>query len=501
MKQLLRWARRSRPSLRQILVASSSGVIALATNVGLLLGAIGLLAASAHRPGLAAVGVALVAIELAAFLRSPLRFFERMSSHEVGFAAVSQWRQWLVAMIGRVDYRQLQRMGNGELLERALRDTDELQNLWVRALLPLGNTLIVTLLLDGVILVLPAHGSWAGVAYSFFILQAIGAGLLALIARSEFRCDELRRQAAGEYRNAVVNIEAAAPTLILLHRADDLRRRLARVESALMRRERTLDRLAGWSSLVPLLVIAGSLSALITAPPTAGLWLAVVGAAAFASGELTEQLARALSVIVTVRAATYRLDALERAEPVGWPRGERALSVREVSGHLELPHDVSFDLDAGQRLAITGVSGAGKSTLLRIIAGLEVPLTGHVSLGVARVAYVPAEVNLVRGWVRDVIALGVEPSPELSAQLTHLALPFTSTDRIGELSRGERARVGVLRALAQRPQLVILDEPTAGLDDAATKALLAEIAQSGASVLVASHDRRVIQWCDAVVEI
>ena len=148
MTQLLRWARRSRPPLRQILIAFSAGVVALVTNVGLLLGAIGLLVASAKRPGLAAVGVALVIIELAAFLRSPLRFFERMSSHEVGFAAVSQWRKWLVSMIGRIEYRKLQGLGNGELLERALSDTDELQNLWVRAILPMGTTAVVTLLLD-----------------------------------------------------------------------------------------------------------------------------------------------------------------------------------------------------------------------------------------------------------------------------------------------------------------------------------------------------------------
>ena len=80
-------------ALARALVA---GFVATATNVALLVGAVALLVESATRPGLRAVAVVLIVIELFAFLRSPLRFSERLAAHRLGYAAVTRWRRWLV---------------------------------------------------------------------------------------------------------------------------------------------------------------------------------------------------------------------------------------------------------------------------------------------------------------------------------------------------------------------------------------------------------------------
>src|ERR1039458_1952944 len=98
--RLWRWLRRAQPPRSTLLRALTAGLIASLVNVALLVGAVGLLVDSATRPGLRTVLGALIVIELFAFLRSPLRFVERLSAHRLGFAAVSRWRRWLVLTVG-----------------------------------------------------------------------------------------------------------------------------------------------------------------------------------------------------------------------------------------------------------------------------------------------------------------------------------------------------------------------------------------------------------------
>jgi ABC-type lipoprotein export system ATPase subunit len=75
------------------------------------------------------------------------------------------------------------------------------------------------------------------------------------------------------------------------------------------------------------------------------------------------------------------------------------------------------------------------------------------------------------------------------------------TTRFEELSRGERARVALVRALVTEPDIYLLDEPTAGLGDDETALLLDLLAQTGATVIIATHDEFVINWSDDTYEL
>ena len=165
---------------------------------------------------------------------------------------------------------------------------------------------------------------------------------------------------------------------------------------------------------------------------------------------------------------------------------------------------------AGERVAVIGPNGSGKTSLLRALAGITEP-AADLAIGSERIAdssparrrkllaFLPASREV--HWpipVRDVIALGLDrPDParveELLAALDLAALAERPVDT---LSTGERARALLARALAPRPQLLLLDEPLSNLDPAwalRTLDLLADAAEQGSALLVSVHDLSLVR--------
>jgi putative ABC transport system ATP-binding protein len=172
----------------------------------------------------------------------------------------------------------------------------------------------------------------------------------------------------------------------------------------------------------------------------------------------------------------------------------------------------------GERWAVIGPSGSGKSTLLHIVAGLVRPTEGEVEVsgqnlgklsGATLDRWRAATIGIVLQALHLVRHLSVRDNLRLAQYLAHLPQDDTriqdtlaSLDvankagrRPDELSQGERQRVAIARAVVNRPKLLLADEPTANLDDAAAALavdLLSEqAARHGATLVVATHDARV----------
>ena len=192
--------------------------------------------------------------------------------------------------------------------------------------------------------------------------------------------------------------------------------------------------------------------------------------------------------------------------------------VRALSG-------LSAALPAGRLIAVTGPSGSGKTTLLHLLCGLEVPTEGEVTvLGNAlsrldrtqralfrraRLALVTQDTSLLpRLSARENVELslsfrGVASGPaarRAEETLGALGLARFGAQQVMRLSAGERQRVAVARAAAALPELLLVDEPTARLDEAnaaAVAELLARLsAEAGTTVVVATHDPLVVERAD-----
>jgi ATP-binding cassette subfamily C protein CydCD len=204
------------------------------------------------------------------------------------------------------------------------------------------------------------------------------------------------------------------------------------------------------------------------------------------------------------------------------------LQVRHLGRSQPAPAGVDLRFAAGEVVALAGSSGSGKSTLIGVLLGFITPDAGRVMIEEATggerpldqldlaawracVAWVPQDPVLQYGTVESNIRLGQPDAPreavELAARRAALREHEVELDRpIGDggsgLSAGQRRRVAVARALLTERPVLLLDEPTAGLDAAAEAQVLAsirELAAEGRLVLMVAHRPAVLAAADRVV--
>jgi putative ABC transport system ATP-binding protein len=184
---------------------------------------------------------------------------------------------------------------------------------------------------------------------------------------------------------------------------------------------------------------------------------------------------------------------------------------------------VSLSITAGEAVAILGPSGSGKSTLLNLVAGLDRPSGGEVTVDGVRVdklgeagsaRYRRAKIGMVFQFFNLLDDLTVVDNVMLPAQLAGMtrtaaqrrAAELLSTLGIdrharaypGRLSGGERQRVAVARALMNRPALLLADEPTGALDTASgedVQQLLNDLHADGQTIVLVTHDLALAQSC------
>jgi len=191
-------------------------------------------------------------------------------------------------------------------------------------------------------------------------------------------------------------------------------------------------------------------------------------------------------------------------------------------GALCILADVSFAIDAGDSVAIVGASGSGKSTLLSLLAGLDTPSTGEVSLHGAQLSTLDEDGRArLRGERVGFVFQNFQLLPSLTA-LENVMLPLELRgdddaespardilqqvglgERLGhyprQLSGGEQQRVAVARAFVTRPSLLFADEPTGNLDTHTGQAIIELLfdlnARHGTTLVLVTHDEHLASRC------
>ena len=172
-------------------------------------------------------------------------------------------------------------------------------------------------------------------------------------------------------------------------------------------------------------------------------------------------------------------------------------NVSKAFGPLSVLRKLSLSVQSGEVVLLVGANGAGKSTLLKTIAGLSKVDSGSITRGTKKIGFVSHHLFLYgRLTVQENLTLfsSVSGREFDSSLLSAFNLEGVARQAVATLSKGNQARVGIARAFIDKPELILLDEPTSNLDEKATALLLAAIArrmtesQGGVAVVFATHD-------------
>ncbi|SCL18808.1 ATP-binding cassette, subfamily C, CydC [Micromonospora rhizosphaerae] len=531
--------RLARPYLGRLVGA---GLLATATELAglaLMATATWLLMSAAGRPPLDRLTVAIVAVRALAISRGVFRYSERLAGHDAVLRMITDVRARVFGTLAVRRDAAIQR--SGDALSRLVSDVETVQDLLLRVLVPGAAAALVGVLAVGgaALISLPA----AGVLAVGLLLAGVALPILAaaVTRRSADEVAPLRGALAVDaidLTHGAADLAAFGATGRALAAADRRAQRLAQLERRLAATGFAVDA-AG------VLVAGATAAAVVLVALRAGVDGVLIGVLAvgtLAAVEIALALVGAARQRTQLRAGLNRVAAL-LIEPAPAAVSEAGpatvrpdrphdvrfdqVSVRYREGAAPALDRFSLDLPAGRRIAVVGPSGAGKSTLAAVLTGAVRPDAGRVTLdGIDLSAYpaeeVPraiggllAEAYVFHASVRDNLLLGrPEADEEELAAATRAAglLDWVRAqpegwdtvvgEEGGQLSGGQRQRLALARALLAAPPVLVLDEPTEGLDPAAADAVLASAlaaTPTGHSVLLISHRLSGLAELDEIV--
>ncbi|MBS0316401.1 MAG: thiol reductant ABC exporter subunit CydC [Proteobacteria bacterium] len=464
-----------------------------------------------------------------AILRTGGRYGERLVTHDATLRALSELRAWLFRRLIPLAPARLSALRSGELFARLRADVDALEQFYLAVLVPVAVAAVGTL----VVLLIAAFALPAAA-----LVMLAGAALAGILLPAW-----VRRSASSDAAQAVRESAALRGMLLdALHGHAELLAwggvpahgaRIADLDARLARRRRHVERLQADGSgavamlaqcVLPALLVFGltAVHAGAMAPPL----LVMLGLLALAAFELIAPLPEALANWQATLTAADRVFELADTppaveEPQRSPPIDAAPAIRFEDVRLRYAEDAPWALDGinlalayGERLAIVGDSGAGKSSLLNALQKFYPTQAGRILFGGhaldavrsddlrRRIAVIAQQTRLFNASLRDNLLLA---APEASAaQIERAAhdaqldgfvssLPQGYDTVLGEggsrVSGGEARRIAIARALLQDAPVLVLDEPTEGLDARTASQLYRALAVAtrGRSVLLITH--------------
>ncbi len=530
--RLLRRARATRGYLVAGVAVGVLTAIAMIAQAWLL--AKGIVGVFTHRTtaGLSRLGVALLAVFA---VRAGLAWLNTTLAHRAAAAVKSQLRRDLWA--AKLARPGITTGSSSSLTHVVTQGLDALDGYFSKYLPQLALAMVVPFIVGGAILL----ADWKSALIVAFTLPLIPV-FMALIGWTTQTATAKRFAVADRLANHFADLIEGLPTLQAFGRARAQARGVELTEQANRRETMRTLRISFLSSLA--LELLASLSVAVVAV-TVGFRLAF-GHVGFETALFVLILApeaflpvRQVGVhfhdsadgVAAADAAFDIIDAGIAAQTGTTPVPDLTTTAICFQGTGFAPAgvdhpvlaDLNLTIEPGSLVALTGPSGAGKTTALRLLLGLEAPTSGSVLVGShpvtdldptqwrAQLAFVGQHPGMVNGTIADNVRLG---SPSATDDQVAAALLAAGTDLPAErsvgddgegLSTGERRRVALARALVRvqtgGARLLVLDEPTAGLDQQTEARVIESVRAAGVGGLMISHRPAVIDLADQVVEL
>ncbi|WP_102191376.1 thiol reductant ABC exporter subunit CydC [Microbacterium aurantiacum] len=534
--------RRAQPPLARFLPGLLWGVLSATAAVSLLAVSGWLIVSASIVDSLVPLSIAVVGVRFFAVSRAVTRYLERLSGHDAALRQLAVTRSDMVHRLIPLSPAGLGRTDRGRVLSALVDDVENLQNLPLRVVQPLAAAGVVAV---GAVVFVTVVSPSAGLALAVCLLVAAGAAVglgWMLGSRAETRVS-LRR---AELSAALVDYFGSLDVLIAYGAEGAARERVQAADVAL-RSSVTRASLAQAIAAGVVSAMAGAGSVWALAAASSGLrtgaidgpWLAVVVLVPMVVFEVFGAVPIAAASWRSVRASARRVvdvlpermpDELRSDDGVDADGLEGSIRLRNVRatwpGGAEGLRGVDLDLRPGERVLVSGASGAGKSTLAAALVGF-LRIEGEYSLGGRDAA------TLSGPTLRSVVGL-CEQRPQLFDEDIRQNLLFardtasddelrTVLDRVGLgdwvrerggldarvgdrgalVSGGQAQRIALARVLLRGFPVLVLDEPTAGVDPAASDALLRDLLEAAGeqSVLLISHVAPPAGTVDRVVRI
>jgi ATP-binding cassette, subfamily C, bacterial CydC len=544
MKDFFRLLRLFDGSWRWVWAGVGLTIVVILANVGLLALSGWFIAAMA----LTGLGTHMIdyffpaaAIRGLAILRTGGRYLERLVSHEATFRLLAKLRVWFYEHLEPLAPARLQYYRGGDLLSRIRADIDSLDNMYLRVLAP-SVAAVVTVALMTVFL-LWFSPPVAAADFCGLLLVVLVWPLLAL--RGGRASGVLAVTLRGTLRSEAADSMRGFGELLVYQALDEKIIRFGQGSAALIAAQRSTARVNGVSSALTLLITQLSLwVAVIVAIPLVGRGVltgpdvAMIGLFVLASFDAVSALPAAYNALGETLAAARRIfeiidtrpavkePAREAAAPVQFDVRVSDLKLRYAETQDWALDGVSFVIPQGSCLGVVGETGAGKSSLLNVLLRFWDFQQGTVEIGGISLrdlqgetvrgfcAVVAQQTHLFNTSIRENLALARPGAgeEELRAALRDadildeiLAMPEGLDTVVGEvgtrLSGGQARRIAIARAFLKNAPLLILDEPTEGLDAVSERAVLDAIARlmRGRTTLLITHRPQALRHADAVM--
>lgn len=543
MKTLLPFLKLYRRHILRLLFGMLLAVVTLLASIGLITLSGWFLAATslAGVAGIYSFNYMLPAagVRGAAISRTVARYLERLVSHDGTFRVLQHLRVFTFSKLLPLSPAGIARFRQGELLNRLVADVDTLDHLYLRVISPLVGALVVIVVVT------------FGLSFldTYLALTLGGLMLLTLVAlpplfyRAGLPVGADLTRLRGEYRSGLTRWLQGQAELSLYGAAQRFRDAMDATEQAWLSAQQRQASLTGLSQGLVMLMggIAVTLMLWLSAAgiggdPYPGAYIALFVFCALSAFEALGPVGTAFQHLGHVIASAQRVTQISEQRPAVTFRqattqasGQAALTLSNISfGYADNAplaiRDLSLDITPGEHIALLGRTGCGKSTLLQLLTRAWDPQHGTIQLNGqpldqyseadlrARTSVVTQRVHLFSSTLRDNLLLAAPDASDeqLSAALQQVGLEKLLENNQGlnawlgeggrQLSGGELRRLGLARALLHGGDLMLLDEPTEGLDAETEQqilALLRQVAQNKTLIMV-THRLRGLAHFDRI---